>query len=392
MTGPVATSQQPPPRGTSSLQRRLTFIHFALFNIAILVTIFFAWQNLYILPNSDDPVEASKSPVAQLSEIVIKSIIPLGVIDIISWLLIRRTFRPVQNLISAAEKLTTENLHAPLPVTGSGDEVDRLAWVLNNLTSRLAESFERIRGFTLHASHELKTPLTILHTGFERALLNPQLSEEEREQLLSWQDETLRLNRIVSGLSLLTRADAHQVVLQPEPLELGSLLQDLAEDTAALGQSADLRVTCTITEPATVFADRHRLRQLFLNLADNAVKYNEPGGFVRISLSRSEHDAIVAIANSGPGISRESMPSIFERFYRGPENQSRRIDGSGLGLSIARWIAEAHHGSLTAKSNDGLTTLTLRLPLATGKATTAALLPAGPSAPGSTNAAAIPPR
>lgn len=262
MTGPEANSQHPPPRGTSSLQRRLTFIHFALFNIAILVTIFFAWQNLYVLPNSDDPAEASKSPVAQLSEIVIKSIIPLAVIDVISWLLIRRTFRPVQNLISAAEKLTTENLHAPLPVTGSGDEVDRLAWVLNNLTSRLAESFERIRGFTLHASHELKTPLTILHTGFERALLNPQLSEEEREQLLSWQDETLRLNRIVSGLSLLTRADAQQVVLQPEPVELGSLLQDLAEDTAALGQASGLKVTCSIPQPVTVFADRHRLRQL----------------------------------------------------------------------------------------------------------------------------------
>jgi signal transduction histidine kinase len=390
MIGPDATFQQPPPRGTSSLQRRLTFIHFALFNIAILVTIFFAWQNLYILPNSDDPVEASKSPVTQLSEIVIKSIIPLTVIDVISWLLIRRTFRPVQNLISAAEKLTTENLHAPLPVTGSGDEVDRLAWVLNNLTSRLAESFERIRGFTLHASHELKTPLTILHTGFERALLNPQLSEEEREQLLSWQDETLRLNRIVSGLSLLTRADAQQVVLQPEPVELGSLLQDLAEDTAALGQAADLKVTCSIPQPVTVFADRHRLRQLFLNLADNAVKYNEPGGSVRISLSRSARDAIVEITNSGPGIPPESLPSIFERFYRGPENQSRRIDGSGLGLSIARWIADAHHGSLSAQSDHNLTTLTLRLPLAPEKATTAASPHAAHPSQASATAPAIP--
>jgi signal transduction histidine kinase len=390
MIGPDATFQQPPPRGTSSLQRRLTFIHFALFNIAILVTIFFAWQNLYILPNSDDPVEASKSPVTQLSEIVIKSIIPLSVIDVISWLLIRRTFRPVQNLISAAEKLTTENLHAPLPVTGSGDEVDRLAWVLNNLTSRLAESFERIRGFTLHASHELKTPLTILHTGFERALLNPQLSEEEREQLLSWQDETLRLNRIVSGLSLLTRADAQQVVLQPEPVELGSLLQDLAEDTAALGQAADLKVTCSIPQPVTVFADRHRLRQLFLNLADNAVKYNEPGGSVRISLSRSARDAIVEITNSGPGIPPESLPSIFERFYRGPENQSRRIDGSGLGLSIARWIADAHHGSLSAQSDHNLTTLTLRLPLAPEKATTAASPHAAHPSQASATAPAIP--
>lgn len=390
MTGPEANSQHPPPRGTSSLQRRLTFIHFALFNIAILVTIFFAWQNLYVLPNSDDPAEASKSPVAQLSEIVIKSIIPLAVIDVISWLLIRRTFRPVQNLISAAEKLTTENLHAPLPVTGSGDEVDRLAWVLNNLTSRLAESFERIRGFTLHASHELKTPLTILHTGFERALLNPQLSEEEREQLLSWQDETLRLNRIVSGLSLLTRADAQQVVLQPEPVELGSLLQDLAEDTAALGQASGLKVTCSIPQPVTVFADRHRLRQLFLNLADNAVKYNEPGGSVSIRLSRSARDAIVEITNSGPGIPPESIPSIFERFYRGPENQSRRIDGSGLGLSIAKWIADAHHGSLSAQSDHGLTTLTLRLPLAPEKTTSAASPHAAHPPQGSMTAPAIP--
>ena len=361
MTRPDNPSVTPPPSGTASLQRRLTFIHFTLFNIAILITIFFAWHDFYMAPEPGAP-ESEVSPVTHLSEIVLRSIFPLAVLDVTSWLLIRSTFRPIQNLITAAEKLTTDNLHSPLPVTGRGDEVDRLAWVLNNLTSRLDQSFQRIRGFTLHASHELKTPLTILHTGFERALLNPSLPDHEREQLLAWQDETLRLNRIVSGLSLLTKADAHQVELRPEPVRLDFLVNDLAEDVDVLGHADGLKITVNASVPVTVHADRHRLRQLLLNLADNAVKYNLQGGSVHMSTTRVGKDAIMEITNSGIGIPEDSLPRIFDRFYRGPENQSRMIDGSGLGLSIAQWIAEAHGGSLTATSVNGLTTLTLRLP------------------------------
>jgi len=361
MTRPDDPSSPPPPSGTASLQRRLTFIHFTLFNIAILITIFFAWHDFYMDHDTSIP-EPEVSPVTRLSEIVLRSIFPLAVLDITSWLLIRSTFRPIQNLITAAEKITTDNLHSPLPVTGRGDEVDRLAWVLNSLTARLDQSFQRIRGFTLHASHELKTPLTILHTGFERALLNPSLQENEREQLLAWQDETLRLNRIVSGLSLLTRADAHQVELRPEPVRLDFLVNDLAEDVDVLGHADGLKISVDATVPVTVQADRHRLRQLLLNLADNAVKYNLPSGSVHMSAKRVGKDAIMEISNSSIGISEDSLSHIFDRFYRGPENQSRMIEGSGLGLSIAQWIAEAHGGSLIATSVNGLTTLTLRLP------------------------------
>jgi signal transduction histidine kinase len=361
MTRPDAPPTPQPPSGTASLQRRLTFIHFTLFNIAILITIFFAWHDFYMDHDTSIP-EPEVSPVTRLSEIVLRSIFPLAVLDITSWLLIRSTFRPIQNLITAAEKITTDNLHSPLPVTGRGDEVDRLAWVLNSLTARLDQSFQRIRGFTLHASHELKTPLTILHTGFERALLNPSLQENEREQLLAWQDETLRLNRIVSGLSLLTRADAHQVELRPEPVRLDFLVNDLAEDVDVLGHADGLKISVDATVPVTVQADRHRLRQLLLNLADNAVKYNLPSGSVHMSAKRVGKDAIMEISNSSIGISEDSLSHIFDRFYRGPENQSRMIEGSGLGLSIAQWIAEAHGGSLIATSVNGLTTLTLRLP------------------------------
>ena len=364
MTPPAPADTPLPVRRTATLERRLMAIHFALFTAAIVITITLAWRDLYVLPNSNDPEERSKTPEQHLWTTVLKSVVPLALIDLTSWLLIRRTFRPIKQLTDAAEALSEENLAAPLPTRGRGDEVDRLATVLNRLTARLDESFQRIRGFTLHASHELKTPLTILRAGFERALLDKRLSDEQRDQLLTWQDETDRLDRIVSGLTLLTRADARQVELQREPVALDAIVRDLVEDFTQLGQAAGVQAELAEASPVMVNADRHRLRQLLLNLADNALKYNHEGGRIVFRVGRRGQDAVFSIANTGLGIPPESLPHIFERFYRGPENLRRRIDGSGLGLSIARWVAEAHGGSLSAQSADGWTTFTLKLPAA----------------------------
>jgi len=232
------------------------------------------------------------------------------------------------------------------------------------MLARLDDSFNRIREFTLHASHELKTPLTILCGEIETALRDESLTPAERDRYASQLDELRRLARIVDGLTLLAKADAGQVTLTLEPIRLDELVRDNFADTQILAEPQQIRVELTGCEEISVCADRHRLRQLLLNLADNAVKYNQPQGRVTMNLHRVNGAAEFVIANTGPGIPPESLPRIFDRFYRGDPAHGNEVDGCGLGLSIAQWIISAHHGTIRVESAPSqLTTVTVRLPL-----------------------------
>jgi signal transduction histidine kinase len=234
---------------------------------------------------------------------------------------------------------------------------------MNDMTGRLETSFARVREFTLHASHELKTPLTILRSGFEQSLSRHDLSEPMRDQIISWVDEVDRLNRVVSGLTLLTQADAGQVTLMTEEVALHDLLRDAASEAEILGQSLNLTVAVILEDTITLRADRHRLRQLLLNLTDNAVKYNREGGYIRYGLKREGAHALLIVESGGRGIPGDELPHIFNRFYRSSTSRGSGLDGVGLGLSICQWIAHAHGGEITATSVPDQTALTLRLPL-----------------------------
>ena len=322
-------------------------------------------QNTAGAPQSD---EADESDLGEIYRIIFWCGVPACLLALGGgWWMMRRALAPVAALTQAAQRVNEHNLDERLPRTGNGDEFDRLTDVFNAMTERLSQSFARIREFTLHASHELKTPLTVMHGELETALQNRTLAAPQREQLESELDEVQRLAKIVDGLTLLTRADAGQIKLAREPVRLDELVREACADAQSLGRPHGIQATLTACEELTVTGDRHRLRQLLLNLSDNGVKYNNRQGTVTLSLRRVAGSAEVAIANTGPGISPDILPRVFDPFFRADASHSQSVEGCGLGLSIARWITSAHGGTLQITSEPKhLTKAVILLPLASG--------------------------
>ncbi len=314
---------------------------------------------------------ADEHAFAETGELLFQVGLPAILLGLLGgWWMTRRALVPVAALTKAVEKIHDHNLSAQLPRTGNGDELDRLTEVFNAMTARLDGSFQRIREFTLHASHELKTPLTILHGELETELGEENLPAPQRERLASQLDEIQRLAKIVDGLTLLTKADAGQITLHFAALPLDGIIRDVFADAQMLAKSADISVTMAICEAANIRGDKHRLRQLLLNLADNAIKYNQSGGTVEFSLRANGAEAELKITNTGKGIPPDMLPRLFERFFRGDASHNSAVDGCGLGLSIAQWIVHAHNGQIEITSQpDRLTTVTVRLPISSDSTT-----------------------
>ena len=315
------------------------------------------------------PDENDENDLAEVLRIILWSGVPASLLALAGgWWLMRKALAPVAALTEAAERINEQNLGERLTLGGNGDEMDRLTEVFNAMTERLRLSFLRVREFTLHASHELKTPLTVIHGELETSLQDENLPAHERERLESELDEVQRLSKIVDGLTLLTRADAGLIALDREPVRLDELVHEAFADAQSLARPREIQVNLRDCEELTVIGDRHRLRQLLLNLSDNAVKYNEPGGTVTLGLRRTTGAAELRIANTGQGIRPEALPRVCEPFFRGDPSHSKAVEGCGLGLSIARWIATTHGGTLQIASEPNcLTTAIVRLPLADAK-------------------------
>jgi len=307
-----------------------------------------------------------EKPPEQIADILLFYGFPTALVLVVgAWWFMRRALEPVAELTRTVERIHGDNLRERLPPSGNGDELDRLSTVFNDMMARLEDSFTRIREFTLHASHELKTPLTLMHGEVETLLRAKDSTPAQRETLAGHLDEIQRLTQIVDNLSLLAKADAGLVTLVPEEVRLDELVREAFEDARIMGEPQRLIVELNGCEEAVVRADRHRLRQLLLNLADNAVKYNQPDGRVTFSLHCEREQVVVTVTNTGPGIPSERLPRVFDRFYRGMVARKARADGCGLGLSIAQWIVAAHGGAISIKSEPSIsTTVTTRLPLA----------------------------
>jgi signal transduction histidine kinase len=354
-----------------TIRTRLTLWYAAILFSSILLISILSYHELVaekIAEHSDPKSAASEQDeqdegLGDVAQIALWCGIPAALLGLGGgWWLMRKAMGPVKALTEAAAKIHEGNLHVQLPRTGNGDELDKLTEVFNAMTTRLDNSFNRIREFTLHASHELKTPLTVMHGELETALRDE--TPDNRDRLLSQLDEVQRLTKIVDGLSLLTKADAGLITLKQEPVRLDDLVRDSYADAQILAQPCDVQVELVDCKEVSLHGDRHRLRQLLLNLTDNAIKYNRPKGNVTIVLQRADGMAELKIANTGPGIPTELQTRVFDRFFRGDSSHNNAVDGCGLGLSIAQWIVTAHRGTIQITSRPGeLTTVAVRLPL-----------------------------
>ena len=258
------------------------------------------------------------------------------------------------------------SLHRRLSIENAGEEFEQLVATLNAMIERLETSFLGLRRFTADASHELKTPLAVLRADVERAMSEPTPAERmiALEEALH---ETTRMADLVESLLTLARADEGRFDIHREPVDLKPLVEDVYETALILGEAAGVTVNLPFTAEATVLGDRTRLRQLFLNLITNAIKYTPAGGKVDIGLGVHPENVTFAVRDTGIGIAAADVPYIFERFWRADRVRSRMSErgGFGLGLAISHWIAQAHGGSLTASSRLGrgsLFTVTLPLP------------------------------
>jgi len=335
--------------------------------VAALSVVMVAWLGYHEFV--EEPAEYAAKGLPDLHQDTMpeaSAVIFCGLVPVLlgcGWWWLHRVLVPLRKLTQAVEEIDTNNLHQPIPRTLNGDEVDKLTAGFNTMTVRLDRSFQQIREFTLHASHELKTPLTVMRGQLDSALRDGDaLPPDQRQWMESQLGEIERLGKIVDSLTLLTRADAGALTLQHQPTQLGELVREALEDAQILAQSAGITVTLDPCQDVQVNGDRHRLRQLLLILTDNAVKYNWPGGFIRFALRNDAGNAELRVTNSGIGVAAGSPDRVFERFVRG-ENAQAKVEGSGLGLSIAKSIVTAHGGTIGFESEHGKETrLTVRLP------------------------------
>ncbi len=270
-----------------------------------------------------------------------------------AYVLAGHVLKPVDTIRQEVEAITDgRSLHRRVAVEGADDEMARLASTLNDMIGRLETSFGALRRFTADASHELKTPLAVLRADVERAMHVSPNSDDQAVALEEALQETARMADLVESLLTLARADEGRFDLHREPMDLEAVAQDVFETALILGEDAGLEVTMSSTGPVTVNGDRTRLRQLFLNLITNAIKYTPRGGKVELSLHVTDRNAHFAVKDTGIGIAAIDLDHVFERFWRADRARSRMSErsGNGLGLAISQWIAQAHGGQLLVQS------------------------------------------
>lgn len=285
----------------------------------------------------------------------------LGLVAGGAWLVARRALRPVAALTQTAERITARGLDQRLTATAHEVEFSRLITVFNEMMARLEQSFQQATRFSADASHELKTPLARLQVELEQALDSAPAGSPAQEVFSSLLDEVCRLKAIVQKLLLLSLADAGQLRLKLEPVNLTTLLENVIEDCRS--QAPQLSVAASLAPAALTQGDPDLLEQALQNLAGNAIKYNCAGGRIGFELTREAGRIRVRVANTGPGIPPADRGRLFERFYRADQSRSQRVAGVGLGLSLSREIIRAHGGELALedKHND-LTQFVVELP------------------------------
>ncbi len=266
------------------------------------------------------------------------------------WFLANKSLKPVDKITKTARDITAQNLDQRIDTVDVDDELGRLISTFNEMISRLQSSFEQVKQFSVDASHELRTPLTIMRGEIELALRSRQSSDGYRQILSSTLDEILRMSSIIENLLMLAKGDIGKSTLTFEEVPLSPIIKELHEDSEMLAEQKHIHVKLEHVENLTVSGDTVRLRQLVLNLLDNAIKYTPENGTITLSLIRENGSAKIIVKDNGIGIPFEEQSKIFNRFYRVDKGRSREMGGTGLGLSIAQWITETHGGKIIVQS------------------------------------------
>jgi heavy metal sensor kinase len=292
--------------------------------------------------------------------------LPVAIIIITAggYWLIRRALAPVEQITRAAERITQHNLDERLPVSNTGDELERLSVSLNRMIARLNDAFQNSKRFVADASHELRTPLTILRGELETMREDPRLGLEWRERAASLLEETERLSRIVEQLFTLSRLDAGEAQTEWSRFDLVELARSTAEQMNLLAEDKGISIACDAGQRVSVEGDRARLKQVVVNLLDNAIKYTPKNGAIQMRIHAMNGHAVLEVQDNGIGIAPDALTHVFERFYRVDQSRSNDSEGAGLGLSIVKSICTAHGAEVGVVSTPKVgTTFSVKLPL-----------------------------
>jgi heavy metal sensor kinase len=268
-------------------------------------------------------------------------------------LLLRRALTPVEQITCAAEQITQHNLSGRLPVAPTGDELEQLSVSLNRMIARLDEAFQNSKRFVADASHDLRTPLTILRGELESFAADSRLTAEMRDRVGSMLEEAMLLSKIVEQLFLLSRLDAGEARAEWTCFDLAELAQTTASQMSLLAEDKGISISCDTDQPIRVEGDRVRLKQVVVNLLDNAIKYTPEKGAVQLRVRGLNGQAVLEVIDNGMGIPAEALPHIFERFYRVDKTRSGESESAGLGLAIVKSICAAHGAEVEAQSGVG---------------------------------------
>jgi heavy metal sensor kinase len=299
------------------------------------------------------PLEGSLSGLWKVGMLLLPAALSASVIG--GFFLSKRSLAPVREIVATARHINSSNLRARLTENQTGDEIEDLAKTLNQMFERLEASFRQMIRFTADASHELRTPLTVVRGNLELLLRQKQVSKdfpnEDHSEILSQTlEETERLSKVVSQLMELAQLDSREIELEREPFDLTELVATTADQMQLLAEDKGVKLHTELKQELVVRADRYRIKQVLLNLIDNAIKYCPVGSEVYIKLLNDHTSVVLEVIDNGPGIPSDSLYHLFDRFYRIDRARSRELGGSGLGLSICKSICEAHGGTIEVSS------------------------------------------
>ena len=300
------------------------------------------------------PVQEMMQNLYQLQDqMILIFVIIAGAALLCSLIFSRVITNPIAGLMRGIQRMSKGDFSARVRVKGSG-EMKQLALAFNSMSEKLETLDQSRNQFVSNASHELKTPLATMKIMIESLIYQPDMDKELRTEFMSdINSEIDRLSNIVSDLLTLVQMDVHNVKLTRENLSIAALVKENAHRLQPIADQKEQKILLTLSDPCDIYADKSKLNQVIYNLMENAVKYTQQGGQVKVTLQRLGRDAKLVITDNGPGIPKENLPHIFDRFYRVDKARSREKGGTGLGLSIVHQLVLLHGGAIRVESEEG---------------------------------------